>query len=698
MSAGMPLVSPRRLGRALAIAVFGTGLALSASRVVGEVVEPVFFVPVALAVLTGWLITPLPAMWRAGGQLVAFAVAVVVVAFVAGGNTADALHGLLDGPRQVLTTRWPSPQWPTIYVALAAVIHLALAAAMELAMRRRWRVLAALPCIVALIALVAVGAPDGPQLAAIATATTATFLLLWIGLDDRVPNIRWASPIAVAVAVTASLVTAGIVWSARADPREDESARGQLSLLDPLADVVAQRNAQPPRSLYEVSSPSLPRLTHWRAAVLDQYDGESWSATGELAPSGTRIATPTGAAQITVEQRVLTAETPMWALPGTVLRSTESVETDREQRVVRIVGDVPADSTFVVEPLTAFDAAAGGILSRVIPTEIETSFVTFARERAGNGTLLQQVAALAADMQVEYDFDPDAPGGMQLKSLEYFLKDARVGNQEQFVAAFVLLTRSLGIEARIATGYVVDAPTTTSITLTTADAGTWPEVRVDGRWAVVAVVPPAAAAGEQPDAGQATARTPQAVQPALPVEADTDAVSNPIDDTLAPASHDSWATVRLWASRVAVVLAAMCGAFLLYAFVVRARKWWRRRGLRSSDPTHRVGTAWLLATDALVDAGATLHASQTNAELVAAGVEVQPSVGAPLRQLRRHADIASYTTAAIAPDGAADAVEQLRLIEAGIVHSSTLRWRWKWRLSTRSLRRRTGSPLRSSRF
>jgi hypothetical protein len=96
----------------------------------------------------------------------------------------------------------------------------------------------------------------------------------------------------------------------------------------------------------------------------------------------------------------------------------------------------------------------------------------------------------------------------------------------------------------------------------------------------------------------------------------------------------------------------------------------------------------------LVDAGAMLNPSQTNAELVAAGVAAQPAAGPPLGRLQRHADAVTFASATCDPQRAADAVDQLRLVESSIRNSSTRWWRWKWWLSTRSLRRSTQSPLR----
>ena len=157
---------------------------------------------------------------------------------------------------------------------------------------------------------------------------------------------------------------------------------------------------------------------------------------------------------------------------------------------------------------------------------------------------------------------------------------------------------------------------------------------------------------------------------------------------------DTWVVVRLWLLRGGLFTGLLLWPFVVFAAVVSWRKWRRRKGLKAADPARRVSTAWILATDALIDAGATLLPSHTNAELVAAGIEAQPAAGPPLGRLQRHADAVTFTSAMCDPERAADAVEQLRAIESNIRNSSTRWWRWKWWLSMRSLRRQSQSPLR----
>ncbi len=696
LSSGPQLTNGRRVVRAFAVLVFATGLALSAARVVGTRFEPILVVPAVLAVLVGWLVSHLDIVPRVAALVVAFVASGLVVAYASDGTANSFTRGLLDGPRQVVTTSWPSPRFATIFVALAALIFVATAASTDLAMRVRWRALAIAPMVVAMVALIAVGAPDGPQWQPVLCATAASFTLLWIGLDDRVASLRSGSLVAVAAALAALMATlgVGVAVADRANPRHGEPANSQLSLLDPLADIVAQQKADPPDPLYTVESPELSNLHLWRTASLDIYNGESWSTSGRLTPIGNRLGQPTGAAQITVKVTAPRADTELWVLPGRLLRSTSAVQTDAERRVVSIIGTQrPAVTVFTVEPLATFDPSTGQPLATVQPTDIENTYSSLATTMAPTGTIAERVAELAANLHDNYRFNPETPGGVQQHLIDQFLGTKKVGNLEQFVTGFVLLARSLGVDARIATGYELDS-TGQSATITTKTAFAWPEVRVAGQWVSVDLLPQVS--NEAPPGNQQAAQpeTPPAPQPLEPPQVDQANPNLPPDAPLPPAKASGWSAVRVWVLRGSVFTVLLLWPLVVFAVVVTWKKLRRRRGLKASDPARRVSTAWILAADALVDAGATLQTSHTNAELVEAGVRTQPAAGPPLGRLQRHADAVTFATATCDPARAEDAVDQLHLVESSIRNSSSRWWRWKWWLSTRSLRRRTQSPLR----
>ena len=692
------MTNGRRIVRALAVLVFGVGLAFSAARVVGTRFEPVLLIPVGLAVLVGWVVTPLHLVARAIGQAVAFAGTCLLVGYLSDGTAADLGRGLLDGPRQVITTSWPSPRFPTIFVALAALIYVACAVSIDLAMRVRWRALAIVPMVVGMVALIAVGAPDGAQWQAVVFAAAAAFVLLWIGLDDRVASVRAGLLVAVTAGLAVLVTTVGVTVAVadRANPRHGEAANTQLALLDPLAEIAAQQKARPARDLYVVESPALGKLLRWRSASLDVYNGESWSTSGRLTPVGNRLDEASGAEQVTVRVTAKRRDTLLWVSPGRLLRSSSPVETDAERRVVGIVGIArPAVTMFTLEPLAEFDPATAGTVKTVRPTEIENSYKSVATTLAGSGTVAQQVAKLAATLHdgKVFRLDIDLPGGVQQNRINRFLKTTNAGTVEQFVTGFVLLARSLGVDARIATGYRLKDPSI-AYTIRTSDADVWAEVRVASGWVAVDVVPvtPQAAGAEPALAGQS--ETPPAAQQFDPPRVEDAHRNEPLQASASPGNATGWATVRIWAVRGGLFTGLMLWPLILFAAIVTWKKLRRRKGLKASDPARRVSTAWILATDALVDAGATLQNSHTNAELVEVGVKSQPTAGPPLGRLQRHADAVTFATAPCDPQRGVDAVDQLKLVESSIRNSSSRWFRWKWWLSTRSLRRRTQSPLR----
>jgi hypothetical protein len=376
-----------------------------------------------------------------------------------------------------------------------------------------------------------------------------------------------------------------------------------------------------------------------------------------------------------------------------LLRTTSPVETDSQRRVVRILGTQrPAVTTLTVEPTPLFDPATSGTPVRIQATAIENSYSKLAMNLAGTGTLAQQVATLAATLH-GYTFDSQTPGGVQQNLVDTFLNTTHVGNLEQFVTAFVLLARSLGVDARIATGYQIDSRSTKG-TITTKDAVAWPEVHLATGWVGVDFVPTDSKAPDAPAGPVGSSETPPAALAPDPARVDQADPLEPPPASVLPAKPGRWSEVRVWALRGGLFAGLLLWPIVVFAAVVTLKKLRRRKGLKAPDPARRVSTAWTLATDALVDAGATLSSSHTNAELVAAGLVTQPGASAPLGRLQRHADAVTFASASCDPARAADAVDQLRLVESSIRNSSSRWWRWKWWLSTRSLRRRTQSPLR----
>jgi transglutaminase-like putative cysteine protease len=118
-----------------------------------------------------------------------------------------------------------------------------------------------------------------------------------------------------------------------------------------------------------------------------------------------------------------------------------------------------------------------------LPESLPTRVRSLALElTAGQSTPYDRVRAIEQYLrQIPYTLElPRPPYGVDI--VDYFLFDLKRGYCDYLASAMVVLSRSAGIPARLATGYVSDDydPTQARFTLTKADAHSWPEVYFPG--------------------------------------------------------------------------------------------------------------------------------------------------------------------------------------------------------------------------
>jgi hypothetical protein len=129
---------------------------------------------------------------------------------------------------------------------------------------------------------------------------------------------------------------------------------------------------------------------------------------------------------------------------------------------------------------------------------------------AGAATPYDQAVALERYLR-RYPYDlAVAPAPPQQDAVDYFLFDAKTGYCDYYASAMVVLARSLGIPARLATGYATgeyDAEARAFV-VHGDDAHSWPELYFPGAgWVPFeptgsrAALPVAAGAGERPQFG-----------------------------------------------------------------------------------------------------------------------------------------------------------------------------------------------------
>ncbi len=627
-------------------------------------------------------------------------VAVLIAVLSQGGGLADVVDAAVAGPQRLLTTEWPSPVTADLVGTIALLVSAATAISAVLAVRARWHLLPLAPPALAYVAVVGLSAPAGAHLVGLlvighprpsawprcdqvrrwpnAPACSSANAGSSPSWPRHWPSLRWSA--------------CRSRWSVRADPRRNEPPQRTAPLLDPIEATLALRNLDPPIDVHRIESDGAIPI-RWRTAALSDYDGERWTPTVIVRPIGQTL----GPAGPTAQEYViafLDDDISLVPLPGPPVAIDTAVETDADRTVLRLV-DRPSGSIEVAANLAP--AAAGGVALATREIDDSVSGLTeLAEQLGGEGTTIERLDRIAATMRDEFVLDSGVQGGgLQRALLERFLRDTRRGTAEQFAASYVLLARALGADARVATGFVIE-PGEGAVTVSSADAVVWPELALDdGRWVAVDPVPAEEAPDDTPTPPEPRTQTPAAPQPPIappPEPADqndtTTAADSNSDDGALSTAFD-WVLRVVAVSAAALMPVVIAAALILF---VKARR--RTRRLKNRVAAERIRGAWASATDALVDGGLAIDESDTDLEIAGAGADV---TGAAARwELGRLAALSSAATFGD-PVGldqsASDAALYLDAVERAIGDDRTRWQRLRWRLSLRSLRTATRSPV-----
>ncbi len=197
----------------------------------------------------------------------------------------------------------------------------------------------------------------------------------------------------------------------------------------------------------------------------------------------------------------------------------------------------------------------------------------------------------------------------------------RTGTPEQFATLYALVARSLGVPARVVTGFHLSTPGGASTIpagrypVTTASAWTWVEIPVRGAgWVVVDPSPSRySAAQRQQRVGAAPSNAPTAIPSQQALVTQTNGGHAVAPKSQLPGSGSS--ALALWPIAL-VVLAVLALAVLAWLWL---RKLLRcRRRARAPDPRTRLVGAWQESLDVLAESGLPGLDSLTGAEVAAA--------------------------------------------------------------------------------
>jgi protein-glutamine gamma-glutamyltransferase len=711
-----PRASLMLVARIALVGLLGIALSRLGARAFDEWVLELTLVP-ALVTAVALVARRWRLVWRAVAGALAIAVATIAVGLIGGATWTGMAGDLVDGPQRLVTTEWPSPLDAGVSMLVALGLGIVVAVAADLAGRPRLHTAPLIVLAIGFASGLAVAAPvrpGTPLLAAI--AGLALLLLLARPGEDPRTRARLLSGERSFVAALIGIVVAGLVtassvaWSDRADPRRDVTPEQTLSLLFPVQQMIALRDAEPAIPLFRITDrsalagPSLP--TRWRLSALAEFDGQRWLPALTLRPIGGRLGLPDGTdpgatPPITFELEILTDDIALVPLPGDPIEldidSDVRIQTDAERTVV-LLDEAPEPGTTAsvrseVAP-SDIDADAATIANRPVD-EISKTFEETAREIAGEGTLLEQLRQIESTMQDDWLLDNGAPGaGLQLALMETFVQETQRGSREQFVTAFVFFARSLGIDARIATGFVVPPGRLGSpLTLTSAEAAVWPEVRLgEGGWVAFEPVPAEETTDEEPVPDPPSQQSPAAAQPPIaPPNEQTDETPPEQDE---PITDIIQGGLRTWVARAGVGVGVTVVPVLLVCGSILLLKWKRRRRrLQVADSARRVVGAWANAADSLVDAGLTIAPSWTDDRIAEQSATFAPSVPHEIRRLAAAATAMTFGRTERGAFIVDDAIATSNSIDDAI-RAERSRWqRIRWRLSLRSLRKATRSPI-----
>jgi transglutaminase-like putative cysteine protease len=644
--------------------------------------------------------------------------ATVAIVVVSGGNQGDVTTALTAGPQRLLTTDWPSPELADLLGTVGGALGLATAIAVFAVRRIRLHLTPLVPVVAAYTTVIALSAPVGLRtrwllplgilaivFAAFGPKTALREQITLLGGERRL------LPVGAFAVGLAALLAVPLALPDRSNPRRVEPATRSAALLDPIEATLALQAIDPPIALHEItitSSGALIRTPpNWRTAALVTYDGQRWEPDVTLRPIGRRLDSATDDT-IVASVRFLESDLQLVPLPGQPVAIDAPVETDSNRNIVRLIDrPTPGDTVEIAANLGPDQSAfEQGVVGTREIDENAIGLTQLAQSIAAEGgagasaSPLAQLRAIESTMRDEFALQRDAiGGGLQRVLIDRFLRDTQRGNAEQFSTGFVLLARSLGVDARIATGFrtdpsrVVTANGVTTISMISADSAIWPEVRIDDEWVTFNPVPEREATDTGPPPPETQTQTPAAPQP--PIAPPPDSADEPIvtQQDGEDGTRATLPTVVTWFLRAAAVTGVLLVPLLLGVLVVLGAKWRRRRRLLAGAAADRIRGAWALATNHLVDAGMSIKPSDTNAEIANDGEKCVPSAR---RELHRLSRLASATTfgSPVRPDLLAeDAAFCLSHVEASIAESRT-RWQQiRWHLSLRSLRRRTTSPV-----
>ena len=478
-----------------------------------------------------------------------------------------------------------------------------------------------------------------------------------------------------------------------------------LEVISPLVQIQPRLVDQSDRVLFTVDSN---QRSYWRIAALDVFDGSLWRSEGQFrsANDDLPVEYPTDApVDLVTSTFDLGNLNVVWA-PASYL------PTDFENLSGSGVNYEAESATFIVN--TNDQSVSDGLqysVTSAIPRfspeflrrlgdvnpaanprylDLPNDYSPLARQTAldvtaGLTTAYDKALALQDYFQDNFTYDIDVAKGHDIERLEDFLT-VQAGYCEQFAGTYASMARSIGLPARVATGFTpgdADPANPGRLLVRGKHAHAWPEVFIDGAgWVAFEPTPGRGAPNateytglpEQQDnstTGSEGTQDSQGVlddgSGAFPLDAEPTPTPIPAASSAAQALEEEQvelepAEAESGSNAVRNAL-LLLGALLAWGLGVPALKRWRqnRHAARvGSDTRRRITLAWARSVDLLESQGQEPFDAETLYEYATRVQRDLPALHPAFGELTELAVEASYRSA-LPTEAQAEQAERLAL-------------------------------------
>ncbi|MCW2948321.1 MAG: hypothetical protein JWR24_5038 [Actinoallomurus sp.] len=670
----------RLIGALVIVAALAASAGLAFHRVfafgdLGPVVAVAAVLPVLLSALTSW---PRRRPWPLWTSIAATVAGWTLVAGLTlfDGDFVAVGGALRDSWTGTLTSLLPAPGRPELLVLPHVLVWLAAAAGTESVLRSEAKAVPALPAVAVfgVALLLGVGGP-GSNLPVAAAVVGLVAVLMIVRNGGRPGWMLAGVPAAVAVGLLAAAAGPFLpVAGAPYDPRESVKAPPpqQRDSVSPL-DRVSAWLQTPDQQMFTVHAGA---PENWRLAVLDRFDGVTWTCGGNFVPAGNRIPAVGHAGRTRVEQRFTIQDLPGVWVPAAdrpqtikglavtadpasgVLTSAQLLRSGQAYTVTSMVRDYNAGELAGAQPARDAEARAATDLPESPGTTAKDAEVPAFRKIAqevtqDQGSAFQRAAKLADYLRTTARYDVTGLPGHTYAQLTYFLAH-KSGTSEQFATAYAVMARSIGLPTRVVVGFRPGVGGNGVFQVRSGDVLVWPEVDFSGLgWVPFYPTPEEEGRSGQPGSvptGETQQKLEAAQKNAASQKKGNGSGIGKQPPPKPPVGRKAQGKPTPWWVYGLAGAAAVPVVYLLAVLIVPVLR--RRRRRTGSTPAEQITGAWQQTVETLHAVGLPPVAALTAHEVAGFGSRTVTGAEGHLRPL---ADLVNRAEYAAAPPGPAAA-------------------------------------------